>query len=291
MGAAEGELLLKILAGVGALIVVVVGIVVYFEVSAAVASERARTDSNVLLESVRTRANTGADLLQATPAIDTSGANPDFAKAKRTTDEYASRIAQVRTTTEADHVKLLVDRDHLRSQATGLPALPFRPALDSQRLRVESMLSALEAEDKGLQVVQDLMVTTSSVFDASAALVVVLDRLDAQDFSDALAAFPDLDAKLQNAARLASGPSNPPQLQKFVANLQTLSTDLKALVQAVQRQDIGAVQAQQQRLDADGAALEGFDEQGFDSYERTVLQPYVDRFDSGVRAAGFTPTN
>jgi hypothetical protein len=70
---------------------------------------------------------------------------------------------------------------------------------------------------------------------------------------------------------------------------QTLSIDLNAFVQAAQRQDSGAIRAQQVQFDADMAALNGFDEQGHDSYERTLLQPYVDRFDSGVGAAGFTP--
>lgn len=43
------------------------------------------------------------------------------------------------------------------------------------------------------------------------------------------------------------------------------------------------------KIQADAAALQSFDTQDLNSYDRTLLKPYEDRFDSGVRAAGFTP--
>ncbi|HEY4028354.1 MAG TPA: hypothetical protein VGO86_18150, partial [Candidatus Dormibacteraeota bacterium] len=70
--------------------------------------------------------------------------------------------------------------------------------------------------------------------------------------------------------------------------LQTTSADMKSFLQAVQRRDQRAVLALQPKLDADTKALDSLGTSGVDTYERTLMQPYIDRYDSGMRAAGFT---
>jgi len=282
--------LLKALAVVGALVVIVVGVFVYLVGSTALASNRARGDSVTLLESVRTSANSAQDALKAVPPFDVSSTNPDLAKAKQTADRYSGQLAGYRTTIRADEVVLRADRDRLRSQATGILALPFRSSLDHERLRAEGLLSALQAEDTALQIEVDQMKTLSAIFDAEGDLIVLLnDHLDKQDIKGSIALFPALDGKLEAAAQASAGQSTPPQMQKLVASMQTLSTDLNAFLQAAQRQDSRTVTALEPKVEGDITALETFDAKGLESYEQTLLQPYEDRFDSGVRAAGFTP--
>jgi len=282
--------LLKVLAAVGALAVVVAGVLVYLVGTTAIASGRARSDSIALLESVRTHANKAQVELKAVPPFDVSSTNPDFAQGKHTADQYASQLATDRTTVLADEVSLRADRDRLSKQATGILALPFRPSLDHERMRAESLLSALQAEDAGLQIVENQMKTVSAIFDAAGDFSVILtDHVEKQDFAGALALFPGLDAKLKAAAQAAGDPSTPPQIRKLVTGLQTLSTDLNAFLRAAQREDAATVLALVPKVEADSNALGSFDSQGMSSYEQTLLQPYLDRFDSGVRGAGFTP--
>jgi hypothetical protein len=282
--------LLKVLAVVGALGVIVAGVLVYLVGTTAVASGKARSDSITLLDSVRTRANDAQAALKTLPPFDLSSTNPDFARARQTADQYGSQLGGYRTTVQGDEVKLRSDRDRLTSRATGVLALPFRASLDHERQRAEGLLFALQAEDTALQIEQDQMRAISAIFDAEGDFYVLLvNHVGKQDITGSLALFPPLDGKLKTAAQVAAGPSTPPQLQKLVVSMQTLSTDLNAFLRAAQRRDQRTVQALQPKVDADATALDNFDSVSLDAYERTLLQPYLDRFDSGVRAAGFTP--
>jgi hypothetical protein len=281
--------LLKVLAVLGAVWVVVVGVLVYLVDTTAVASARARSDSTSLLDSVRTHANAAQAALAALPQFDASGTSPDFAGAKHTADQYASQLAGDRTTVQADEVRLRADRDRLLEQASSVLALPYRPSLDHERLRAEGMLSALQAEDTALQIEADQMHTVSLIFDAENDFATLLiDHVEKQDVAGALALFPGLDGKLQAASQAAAGANTAPQARKLVGDLQKLSTDVGALLQAERRLDLGTALALGSKVQADVAVVEAFDSQGLDSYEQTLLQPYLDRFDSGVRAAGFT---
>jgi len=282
--------LLKVLAAFGALAVVAGGVVVYLFTTTALASNKARTDSIALLESVRTRANAGESALRSLPPFDVSATNPDFAKAKQTADQYASQLGAFQAGVRTDEGRLRADRDRLASQATGVLELPFRPSLDHERLRAEGLLAALQAEDTSLQIEQDQMKAVSAIFDAEGDFAVLItDHFDKQDVAGSIALFPALDAKLATAAQAAAGQNKPPQLQKLVASMQTLSTDLNAFLRAAQRGDRGTALTLEPKVEADSTALESFDSQGLGSYEQTLLQPYEDRFDAGVRAAGFTP--
>jgi hypothetical protein len=69
----------------------------------------------------------------------------------------------------------------------------------------------------------------------------------------------------------------------------TLSADLDAYLQAARRGDLLGALAAVPKVQADATALQSFDSPGLQSYEQTLLRPYEDRFDLGVRAAGFTP--
>jgi hypothetical protein len=210
--------------------------------------------------------------------------------AKQTVDQYATQLGTFQTGVRADELRLQADGDRLRNQATGVLELPFRPSLDHERLRAEGLLSALRAEDTSLLIEQDQMKAASAIFDAEGDFyTLITDHVDKQDIGGSLALFPGLDSKLAAAAQVSAGQNRPPQLQKLVAEMQTLSTDLASFLRAAQRGDRSTALSLEPKVEADSTALQSFDSQGLDAYERTLLQPYEDRFDSGVRAAGFTP--
>jgi hypothetical protein len=281
---------LKVLAVVGALWVVVAGVLVYVAGSAALASARARSDSIALLESVWTHASAARAALDAVPAFDLSSSNPDFAGSRQTADQYASELAGNLASVQADEVRLRGDRDRLASQATGAPVALFRSGLDHERRRAEGLLSALQSEDAALRIVRVQAKTLSAIFDAANDFSVVLvDHVEQRDVAGALALYPRLDAKLKTAAQLASGEPTPPQIQKLVAGMLTLSSDVDAFLQAARRGDLLVALVTVPKVQADATALRTFDSPGLQAYEQTLLRPYQVRFDSGARAAGFTP--
>jgi len=270
--------------------VVVAGVLVSLVATTAVASDHVRSNSIGLLVSVWSDASAARTALTELPRFDASGTNPDFAGSRRTADQYASQLAADRTTIQADDARLHADRDLLVRQASGMMALPFRPGLDQERMRVDGMRSALHAADTALQVEVDQVRTLSMIFDVEDGFdTLVVDHVQKQDVAGALALLPGLADKLRAAAQAVAGPSTAPQARKLVGDLQTLSTDLETLLQAARHLDLITVLTLQPKVQADGAVVEAFDSDGLESYERTLLQPYVDRFDSGVRAAGFVP--
>jgi hypothetical protein len=280
-------MVLKILAIVGAVIVVVVGVGGYLVGSAAFATRGTQAQASASLETARTHTFTLESSLNV-PNFDLTGASPDFAKAKKTADDYLTGTDQANATIRADQGALRTADERLRARAAGVFALPFRASLDNQRARVEAMLSALDAASAGLAIETSQMKLVSAAFDAFAEFGVLTARLQKQDINGSLGVFPTLDAKLQAAATLAQAPSVPPQIRTEMQDLQATSTDMRTYLQAIQRRDSRGALAAQTRLDADTKALDSLDQTGVDAYERTLLQPYRDRYDSGVRAAGFT---
>src|SRR5215469_7041837 len=90
--------LLKVLAAVGAVVVIAGGVLVYLFAQTALASNRARTDSIAVLESARVHGNDGEAALQTLPALDISTTNPDYAAAKVTVDNYTTQLESFQTT-------------------------------------------------------------------------------------------------------------------------------------------------------------------------------------------------
>ena len=286
---AGGSLELRVLVAAGTIAAVVAGVMGYLVGSAAGLALRAGADSNATLERVVSHVNGGHALLRRLPNFDLTGANPDFARARQTAGQYALQLDRYRQTVEADRRQLIEDRDRLAERTSGLPSFPLGGILEQQRDRVQSMLSALDADGAAVKIMEDQMQALAAAFDVMSDFTTVFDDANRQDVPGALAVFPGLDGKIRAAARLAAGTDTPPQVQKLVTSLQELSTDLNGFLQAVQQGDPGGAHALDPRLQADAAALQTFDAPGLDAYERTLLQPYEDRFDAGVRAAGFTP--
>lgn len=280
--------MLKVLAAVGAVVVVVLGVGAYLLGSAAVAAGKAQSDANAAMETARTHINDTDASLKAAPTFDVSGNPPDFAKAKKAVDDLVAGLGDARTTDARDEAGLRSVRDDLSSKGASPFALPYRGALDHEHQRVVSMLTALDAADGALKIVQDQLRILSAAFDADMDFVTLLDRIQKEDIAGGLALFPSIDAKLQAAAKLAQGPAIPPQLQKELKDMQTTSTDLNAFLRAVQARDSGTIQALTPRLDADVAALDSLDITGLETYEQTLIQPYRDRYDAAVKAAGYT---
>lgn len=285
-------MILRILAAAGAAVVVVAGVGAYLVRSTAASASAAQTEAAALLKTVESDTiEIDSSLEQPKlPDIVPSSPHPDFKGAKQTLNDFVTRIDHTRGTVAADLARLRSTEDELRAESSNPLALrSSRSALDHQRRQVASMRSALNEADAALAIERDQARTVSALSDAFDDLATMFDRFSRSDFVGGVAMFSGLDAKLQTAAELARSPSNPVQLEVGISNLRTLLGDLQSYLQALERNDRGAVRSLNTKLDADTKALDSLNPSSLDSYERALVQPHRDRYLVDLKAAGFTP--
>ena len=212
------------------------------------------------------------------------------AQAKATMDGLASAYKQAQATVASDLPRLRQASAALRDQSHSLLVVPQRGSLDDERARVDAVVIAYSAAGDLFQVASDQMGAYSSIFDAVVALGSLVPTINSQDVHGALAAFPDLKAKVQQAVTMSKGRNVAPQMQTLIDSLATFVADLEQLLQADQAGDFSAVEALGTRVQADSDAIGRFDQTGFDTYESTLFKPYEDRYVAALTRAGFKVT-
>lgn len=222
-----------------------------------------------------------------------AGDNPDFAKAKQDADNYLAKLDSSSKSLDADLANLRSADSQLKQEAQAVLTVPFHGQMNSQRTRVEGVISAFVSAQQLFAVTRVQIQGTSALFDAVIAFNALEPYLTRQDAAGALALYPALEQKLTAAAQATQGPNVPPQLRQVVGALTTLATDMKALLTAMQAQDFDALQAAASRMEANGSALSSQlssadVEQAVATFEQTLLKPYVDRYNAGMKAAGIT---
>jgi hypothetical protein len=70
--------------------------------------------------------------------------------------------------------------------------------------------------------------------------------------------------------------------------MNTMTTDLKGLIQSLQSNDVSAIEASASKVGTDADALQALDTSQIDSFETNLLKPYVDSYDANMKKAGFT---
>jgi hypothetical protein len=282
---------LKILVIVGAVLLVLLG------TTAALAAVGFGASQSVQSEARTTLHEVGQDTVDLdrqlngvkTPDLSSfNSSNPDFTAAKQSIDGYASRLGTARQALAGDRNRLRTAGAHLTAQSRSPLTLPFRAGITDQQSRVANATSALDAADSLLGIGVNQYQALSALMDGLGAIYAVETKLGQQDVSGALALLPSAAAKLGAAQQAAQGPNLPPQLGAVVTATQKLATDFEAFLQAVQRGDAAAEARLVTSLDDDARALQSFDTAAIDSYEQSLAQPYIDRYERGMKAAGFT---
>jgi hypothetical protein len=69
-----------------------------------------------------------------------------------------------------------------------------------------------------------------------------------------------------------------------------MTDDLRVLLQGVEYRNVVVVQEMLPKITADESALSGDDMSDMGPFEQNLLQPYIDGYNSGMRAAGFNQT-
>jgi hypothetical protein len=281
--------MLRILAVVGAAIVVFVGVGAYLVASAVGSASSAAADAATALQNIATDTLSIDHALRppTSPTISGSAQHPDFKADKQTADDYAARVEQISRIVTRDIAALRTMNDGLRAQSRNPLAFSVRPRVERAMSRASSMQSAFDAANVALGIERDEARLVSALLDVFDGVNTVFDRTGSSDVAGSLQAIPAAQTKLQSAAQVAQNPNDPPQVRQLITELQTLLTDLQAGLQAVQRRDFNALQSASSRVDADFNALDAWDAKAADAFEQSRLQPHIDRYHAGLTAAGF----
>ncbi|MDQ6918617.1 MAG: hypothetical protein M3Z98_04570 [Candidatus Dormibacteraeota bacterium] len=248
-----------------------------------------------VLDKVRNDNNgIGAQLKQSSPisASAFSGSNPDFATMQKTIKDLSAQFVSSGTTLNADLKSLRTEDARIKGKETSIQGSLGRTQYETDRRRVESATGAFVAGGELLGVLEHQF----AYYDKLAAALVAFDAMTAKasttppDLAGALALYPPLDAAIGTSVSAASDPSVSPQHKALTTALQTIVADFKALLVAAQAQDSAAAQAALSKIQTDQTAFTGFDDKAFQAWEAALLKPYQDRYDKGLRGAGWTVT-
>lgn len=262
----------------------------YFVGHAVVTTGDARSIANVALESAGKHALDYDKVLKptsGTPSLSpSSGAS--FAQVKQAADSFVARLDQARAKIRADRATLSSADGALRAAAQNPLMAPFRSGFEQPQRRVESMMSALDAADAGIGVERDEMHATAAFMDVMSDYTTLGSREKAGDVAGSLAMFTTLDPKVQTAMQAVLGRDIPAHQVALVKAVAAAVADEKAVLLATQAHDANRTRAALAKFDTDSAAVDNVDVSQIESEERAMLQPYVDRFEANLKAAGFS---
>jgi hypothetical protein len=263
----------------------------YFTGHAVVATADARSIANGALQSAGKHALDYDSMLRPTSGIPSlslsSGSVASFAQAKQAADSFVGRLDQARAEIRTDRATLSSADVALRAADQNPLMAPFRSSLDQPRRRVESMMSALDGADAGLGVERDEMHATAAFLDVMGDYTTVGTREKAGDVAGGLAMFTTLDPKVQTAMQAVQGRDIPAHEVALVKAVAAAAADEKAVLLATQAHDPNRTKAALARFDTDSAAVGRVDVNQIPGEEQAMLQPDVDRFEGGLKAAGF----
>lgn len=220
------------------------------------------------------------------PRFDSSS-SPDFTKIKQASDSVLAKLDQVRMGIRSDQSSLGAAGVELQAAGRNPLVAPLRSGLDRSQRRVGSMMAALDAADTALGFERDAIQAVSALMDEMNDYAVLEDKEGTGDVAASLSVFDTLDPKVQTALQSVEHPNIPADEVAFVRSLATLIADEKAVLQATQAGDGNRVSVALAAYDTDSAALLRVDTDQINGEETTILQPYKDRYESGMKAAGF----
>jgi hypothetical protein len=262
-----------------------------YAVAGKAAGDADRQAAELVVEQARQDNHLIYGLLKTVPSPPSSiNGAADLPHAKGAVDQKAAALRQTRAVVNSDLQRLRQAGATIQTQSGGILVLSQRGALDQERGRVDSVVTGFSVAGEFLKVAEDQMRFTSSMVDAEIALVGVVALVQQQNMAGALALYPQVDGKVQAAVALSGGMYIPPQMLTPTNTLVTLAADFKRVIQAAQKKDVKTIQALQPAIAAEANALGHYDQQGLDSYEAHLFQPFQARYRQALKQAGFTLT-
>lgn len=281
-----------IIAAVAVLGLVVVALGGYLAAGVAIANAD-RQQAARALEQARQDNNQLASLVKAPDVGPTAfgSSSQDLTKLESEVQAYDARLPPAKTRLAASATRLHAASDTLQSESGNVLVAPERSSLAAERKRLESVITAFGAADEIMTIGDELLQYEASLIHASAVFIQVTDKLTTNsDAAGALAMYPQLDSATQRMVQLAKGPHIPPQFRSLTTNFAAAMPDFKRFIQAVQARDNRTVIALGPKLEDEMNGLidaaNKLDDKTVQATVQQLFQPYVDRYNAGLRAAG-----
>lgn len=276
--------LVVVIGGLGLLVVAIAGAGGYGLWSAKASVESVDADAERFLGSM------GSD----TTLVDDAFAIPDWSpgidstipQVTQTVNAFLVHVGEATKNLSTDQRRLESIAGRLQAQYGNVLTVPFRERLDKSKVRVDSLLTAMTAAGKGLQVVRDELRLMSSFLDWAATVLRIGEFLNTNDLSGATTAFSDLNVNAQTVAQAAQRYNGAPEVAQLVSAVSSYDTDLQAGVRAAVARDQARLTAATQNLQADGRTLDAINGAAIDAYYQTKIKPQRDLYVAAAAKAG-----
>jgi hypothetical protein len=201
--------------------------------------------------------------------------------------DYASSLSDVGSRLDSDMAALRFVDDSLKSDSVNPLLWRDKSELADEQRRVEALLAGLKSARSGIQIIQGQLPAFVALFEVFDGMETLIPYLDRQDVNGALAHYSTLDQSMQALVASTSGSNFSPQFVIAVSHLKAMTDDMKQLLEAVQYRNAAAVQILVPKVKADANAMSSDDLSDMGPFEQKLLLPYIDGYNSGVKAAGF----
>jgi hypothetical protein len=200
---------------------------------------------------------------------------------------YGSNLGGVNARLDSDLAALRAVDDSLKLDMLNPLLWRDKSELADQRGRVEALITGLNSASSGIGIIEAQAAALVALLDVFDSMYTIAPYIARRDANGALTHYSTLDQNMQILIAAIGGAKVSPEFVKSVDDLKVLIGDFKQLLEAVQYRNVGLVDSTLPKVQADITTADNDHILDWNSFERNLLQPYVDRYNSGVKAAGF----
>jgi hypothetical protein len=201
--------------------------------------------------------------------------------------DYAASLSDVGSRLDSDTAALTFVQNSLKTDSANPLLWNDRSKFAHDQRRVAALLEALQSARSGMRIIQGQVTTYVALFDVLDGYVALVPYLDSQDVNGALAHYSTLDQNMQVLVASTNSAKFSPHFIVAVNHLKALTADLETLLAAIQYRNAGVFQVLRPKVKADADALSSDNVSDMALFEQNLLVPYIDGYNSGVKAAGF----
>jgi hypothetical protein len=200
---------------------------------------------------------------------------------------YAVSLSDAGSRLDSDMAALKFVQNSLKADSANPLLWNDRSKFASDQRRVAALLGGLQSARSGIGIIQGQVTAYVALFDVLDGYVALVPYIDSQDVNGALTHYSTLDQNMQVLVASTNSAKFSPHFNVAVNHLKSLTADLETLLEAIQYRNAGLFQAVRPKVKADADALTGDNLSDMVLFERNLLVPYIDGYNSGVKAAGF----
>lgn len=218
-------------------------------------------------------------------AISLNSDNPDLTGAQVALDAFAPKVKSAQALVSSDLAALRSAQDSARSGSQSPFTLAQRAALDQKVARTRAAILGLISAQRGLNAGEQAVTFLQSLIASLSDLQALANALNKNDVAGAAAVVPRLQQELSTTVSSGQQADLPPQLSQLTLGLNSLISDIKTLVDALQASDSAAASRSLTQMDSDLKMVSGFDEVGANSWIDQLTSQLRETYNAEMKVA------